>query len=175
MFNKAVLVFKAYRNLEPPYFKQLFICSNTRTTSRFINLPKPRKELLKTSFSFPGSSLRNTVPTQIRSCNSLTSFKIQLHKWSRNRFLKKSKKISFLVFNVYIHARIVSQCYYVLIYYSFVLFIMICRFTLIFPPMFIYTVLQGDPNISNNTNSLIFEAVLEFIAQSGRFAIWNDS
>ena len=123
MLNEAVLAFKAYRNLAPPYLKQVFICSNTRATSRFINLPKPRKELLKATFSFSGSSLWNTIPAQIRSCNSLTSFKTQLHKWSRSRLL--FKKINFLVFNIYIHARIVSQCYYVLIYYSFVLFIMI--------------------------------------------------
>ena len=45
MFNKAVLVFKAYTNLAPPYLKQLFICSNTRATSRFITLSKPRIDL----------------------------------------------------------------------------------------------------------------------------------
>ena len=36
MFNKAVLVFKAYKNLAPPYLKQLFICSNIRATSKYI-------------------------------------------------------------------------------------------------------------------------------------------
>ena len=50
MFNKAVLVYKAYKNLAPPYLKQLFICSSTRATSRFIPLPKPRIDLFKTSF-----------------------------------------------------------------------------------------------------------------------------
>ena len=35
----------------------------------------------------------------------------------------------------------------------------------------ITTLLQGDRNISNNMNSLIFKAVLDFIAQSGRFAM----
>jgi len=34
----------------------------------------------------------------------------------------------------------------------------------------ISTLLRGDPNISNNRNSLIFKAVIDFIAQSGRFA-----
>ena len=58
MFNKAVIVFKAYKNLAPPYLKQLFICSNTHATSRFITLPKPRIYLFKTSFSFSGASLR---------------------------------------------------------------------------------------------------------------------
>ena len=31
--------------------------------------------------------------------------------------------------------------------------------------------LQGDPNISNNMNSLMFKAVQDFITQSGRFAM----
>ena len=55
------------------HLKQLFICSNTHATSRFITLPKPRTDLFKTSFSFSGASLWNTVPTQIKSCNSLAS------------------------------------------------------------------------------------------------------
>ena len=84
MFNRAVLVFKTYKNLAPPYLKQLFICSNTRATSRFITLPKPRIDLF---FSFSGASLWNTIPNQIKSCNSLTSFKTQLYKWFRIRLL----------------------------------------------------------------------------------------
>ena len=36
MVNKTVLVFKACRNLAPPYLKQLVICSSICTTSRFI-------------------------------------------------------------------------------------------------------------------------------------------
>ena len=44
MFNKAVLVFRAYKNPAPPYLKQLFICSNIRATSRYITLPEPRIE-----------------------------------------------------------------------------------------------------------------------------------
>ena len=40
----------------------------------------------------------------------------------------------------------------------------------------ITTLLQGDPNTSNNMNSLIFKAVQDFITQSGRFAIeWQYS
>ena len=87
MINKAVFVFIAYKNLAPPYLKQLFICSNTRTTSRFITLPKPRTDLFKTSFSFSGASLWNTIQTQIKSCTLLISFKTQLHKWFRSSLL----------------------------------------------------------------------------------------
>ena len=102
MFNKAVLVFKVYINLAPPYLKQLFICSITRATYRVITLPKPRIDLFNTSFSFSGASLWNAIPTRIKPCNSLTSFEAQLHKCFRSRLL------NFLVCNVYIHACIVS-------------------------------------------------------------------
>ena len=33
----------------------------------------------------------------------------------------------------------------------------------------ITTLLRGDPNISNNMNSLIFKTVQDFIVRSGRF------
>ena len=85
MFNKAVLVFKAYKDLAPPYLQQLVICPNIRAT-RYITLHKPRTDLFKTSFSFSGTSLWNTIPNQIKSCNSLTSFKTQLYKWMTSRF-----------------------------------------------------------------------------------------
>ena len=87
MFNKVVLVFKTYTNLAPPYLKQHFICSNIRATSRYITPTKPRIDLFKTSFSFSGASLWNTIPNQIKSCNSLTSFKTQLYIWFRSRLL----------------------------------------------------------------------------------------
>ena len=64
MFNKAVLVFKAYKNLVPPYLKQLFNCSNTRATSRFITLPKHRIDLFKISSDF-----------QARPCGILSQLK----------------------------------------------------------------------------------------------------
>ena len=83
MFNKAVLVFKTYKNLAPLYLKELFICSIIGATCRLITLPKPRIDLFKTSFSFSG----NTIPNQIKSCNSLTSFKTQLYKWFSSRLL----------------------------------------------------------------------------------------
>ena len=74
-------------NLAPPYLKRLFICSNTRATFRFITLPKPRIDLFKTTFSFSGVSLWNTIPSQIKSCNSLISYKTQLHEWFRSSLL----------------------------------------------------------------------------------------
>ena len=69
-FNKAVLVFKAYRNLAPQCPKDLFICYNSRAQSRSMILPKPTIDLFKTSFSFAGASLWNSIPTHITSCNT---------------------------------------------------------------------------------------------------------
>ena len=86
-FNKAVLVFKTYTNLAPPYLKHHLICSNIRATSRYITPPKPRIDLFNTSFSFSGASLWNTIPNQIKSFNSHISFKTQLYKWFRSRLL----------------------------------------------------------------------------------------
>ena len=85
MLNKAVLVFKAFRNLAPQYLKDLFICHNSRAPSRPIILPKPRIDLFKTSFSFAGASLWNSIPTYITSCGTLISFKTQLGKWLRHK------------------------------------------------------------------------------------------
>ena len=65
----AVLVFKAYKNLAPPYLKQLFICSNIRVTSRYITLPKPRIDLFKTSFSFQAHPCG--IPSHIKSNHAI--------------------------------------------------------------------------------------------------------
>ena len=95
MLNKAVLVFKAFRNLAPQYLKDLFICHNSRAPSRSIILPKPRIDLFKTSFSFAGASLWNSIPTHITSCSTLICFKTQLRKWFS--FLPSVSSILFAV------------------------------------------------------------------------------
>ena len=116
MLNKAVSVFKTYRNLAPPYLKQLFICSNTHATSRFITLPKPRTDLFKNTFSFSGASVWNSIKTQITSCSSLTTFETQINKWFRSRVLRY--KIFLMWMQEYIP---LLSCFD---WHSFVLFIM---------------------------------------------------
>ena len=80
--EKALLVFKACRNHAPQYPASLFVCSNSRS-SRSIILPKPRIDLFKTSFSFSGASIWNSISAQIKACSSLTCVKRQLHKMLR--------------------------------------------------------------------------------------------
>ena len=66
--------------------------------------------------------------------NKVVQFTYQLQKtapkmvqkqFAVNNHTHNNNKINLLVFNVYIHACIISQCYYELIYYYFVLIIII--------------------------------------------------
>ena len=115
MFSKAVLVFKAYRNLVPPYLKQLFIKS---ASEPFVELCFEAGKWIAWLY---------------------------LDKGFRSRFIVKETyiKINFLVCNVYIHACIVSQCCYDFIYYS--CFIHNCRFTLIISHTFVCFFLLPPP------------------------------
>ena len=81
MFNKAVLVFKACRNLAPQYLTSLLKKNSNSLSPRTIILPQPRIDLFKTSRFFSGESIWNSFPAQIKACSSITCFKRQLHKW----------------------------------------------------------------------------------------------
>ena len=102
MLNKAVLAFKAFQDLAPQYLKDLFICHNSRAPSRSMILPKPRRDLFKTSFSFAGASLWNSIPAHTTSSSTLISFKTQLRKWLRNK-MKNSYVISWLWIHTCMH------------------------------------------------------------------------
>ena len=88
-FNKGVLMFKVKNNHVPNYLTNLF----HRNTSRYQNyknrfsIPQARVDLFKTSFSFSGSFLWNSLPMYVTSSASLTSFKDNLRK-----FLLSEKK-----------------------------------------------------------------------------------
>ena len=65
-----------------------WMCSNqrnSRASSRSVILPKPRIDLFKTSFSFTGVSLWNSIPAHITSCSTLISFKTQLRKMAQKQ------------------------------------------------------------------------------------------
>ena len=44
-------------------------------------VPRPRLDLFKTSISFAGASLWNSLPQNIKSCVSFHCFKLNLHKY----------------------------------------------------------------------------------------------
>ena len=70
---------KVLNNNSPNYLAQLFISHQSYYTNSRNNLyvprPRPRLDLFKTSISFAGASLWNSLPQNIKSCISVRCFK----------------------------------------------------------------------------------------------------
>lgn len=79
--NKAKLMFKVLNNLGPQSLTDLFINKrditncNLREVSSSLQLPQPRTNNLKKSFSYDGAIIWNSLPTKMRECESLPEFK----------------------------------------------------------------------------------------------------
>jgi len=76
-FNKAIHMHKIAHNKAPSYLLGLFTplqSRHTRSNERLM-VPRPRVDIFKSSFSFSGASLWNSLPPQIKHCTSLSSFK----------------------------------------------------------------------------------------------------
>ena len=83
-FNKIIAVFKARHELVPEYITKLLTKSSSRYNFLNYLLPQPRIDMFKASFSFSGSLLWNSLPLNIKSISSLSSFKTKLRNffWS---------------------------------------------------------------------------------------------
>ena len=89
-YNKGIFMHKVLNNNSPNYLAQLFISNQSHYTNSRNNLyvPRPRLDLFKTSISFAGASLWNSLPQNVKSCISLSCFKRNLHKYmSENNLL----------------------------------------------------------------------------------------
>ena len=82
-YNKGIFMHKVLNNNSPDYLAQLFISHQFHYTNSRNNLyvPRPRLDLFKTSISFAGASLWNSLPQNIKSGISLPCFKRNLHKY----------------------------------------------------------------------------------------------
>ena len=82
-YNKGIFMPKVLNNNSPNCLAQLFISHQSHYTNSRNNLyvPRPRLDLFKTSISFVGASLWNSLPHNIKSCISLPCFKCNLHKY----------------------------------------------------------------------------------------------
>ena len=80
-FNKLVAVFKTRINLAPDYVTNLLMESSNRYHSLNYLLPPTRIDLFKTSFSFSGAQLWNSLPQYLKLCSSLSSFKTKLRHY----------------------------------------------------------------------------------------------
>ena len=84
-----MMMFKSLNGLVPVYLHELFSERDTDYDLRdsfrklIINLPKPRTNCLKRSFSYSGALLWNYLPESIRAIRSIGKFKGAL--WSKIR------------------------------------------------------------------------------------------
>ena len=89
---------KVLNNNSPNYLAQLFISHQSHYTNSRNNpyVPRPSLDLFKTSISFAGASLWNSLPQNIKSCISVCCFKRNLHKYMSENNLSS---------NLYAHER----------------------------------------------------------------------
>ena len=78
-YNKGIFMPKFLNNNSLNYLAQLFISHQSHYTNLYV--PRPRLDLFKTSISFSGASLWNSLPQKIKLCISLPCFKRNLHKY----------------------------------------------------------------------------------------------
>ena len=71
-------MYKIRNNLCPTYLNQLLTPANNRYGSINYILPFPRIDLYKTSFSFSGPQIWNSLPPHVKNSKSFACFKNNL-------------------------------------------------------------------------------------------------
>lgn len=86
-FHLSLFTFKCLNDLAPPQLKETFIPvksihdHRTRSTSNnHLYIPKPRIMAGKKTFTFRAIKLWNTLPLEIRQCQKLWQFRMELSK-----------------------------------------------------------------------------------------------
>ena len=82
--KQKAMMFKSLNGLAPVYLHELFSERDTdydlRDSFRKLNLPKPRTNYLKRSFSYSGALLWNSLPESIRAIRSIGKFKKEINR-----------------------------------------------------------------------------------------------
>ena len=79
---KANLMFKILNGKAPTYLQELFSVRGIGYNIR--NVPKPRTDYMKKSFCYSVAVLFNSLPQDIRKCQSLPQFKKAINKYYDN-------------------------------------------------------------------------------------------
>ena len=83
-FYKAVMVYKSLNRLPIEFMRSMFIFRDTvyslRDAEGKLNIPKPRTNYSKNSFSYTGAVLWNSLPVRLRQAETRQSFKARLRK-----------------------------------------------------------------------------------------------
>ena len=90
--QKANLMYKCINNLAPAYLCNLFAPRTPnyyfRNAKKKLMFPKPLNDYLKRSFIYSGAFLRNNLPEEIRTSNSLGLFKRSSHRWFSDQYFR---------------------------------------------------------------------------------------
>ena len=79
-YNKGVFMYRALTNSAPVYISSLYKAPHSSSRNNYLQLPKPRIDLFKTSMAFSGALFWNSLPVHLRPCHSLSSFKRNLRE-----------------------------------------------------------------------------------------------
>jgi len=80
-FNISLLMYKLLHGLAPSYLNAFLTKAPERYGSDNYLLPRTRIDLFKASFSFAGTSMWNSLPSDVKNCKSLFTFKSSLRKY----------------------------------------------------------------------------------------------
>ena len=79
-YNTLIAVYKTRNNMHPQYLSQLLTPCSSRYGSQNYITPRANMDLFKSSFSFNGPSLWNSIPITIKSLCTTQSFKHAVFK-----------------------------------------------------------------------------------------------
>ena len=78
-FQRATMVYRSLHGLAPNYLSSKFerreVAYNLRDSENKLNVPFPRTNYYKNSFSYSGAILWNSLPCNLREAESLGQFK----------------------------------------------------------------------------------------------------
>ena len=78
-FQRATMVYRSLHGLAPNYLSSKFerreVAYNLRDSENKLNVPLPRTNYYKNSFSYSGAILWNSLPCNLREAESLGQFK----------------------------------------------------------------------------------------------------
>ena len=90
--SMANLMFKILNGKAPTYLQDLFSVRgtgyNTRNSEMRLNVPRPRTDYMKKSFCYSGAVWPfNSLPQNIRKCQSLLQFKKAINKYYNDNLI----------------------------------------------------------------------------------------
>ena len=89
-FQKAVMMFKTINNLTPMYVNNLFQYTNEirnrnlrSISENLLYVPKSNCEIYHNSFAYSGSKLWNSIPQDVKTCDTVKQVKDRYLQWLR--------------------------------------------------------------------------------------------